>query len=325
MTRLASTDSARPPATGTRSLTPKGCLLILLAAWAVWILIDLWRLGVFDGSMALADAVFEMPSLGLPLLVAIGVTALIVSARNRERRKKEFPDQPRMWEKRWNRTGARPVAYEKLAAPVMLAVMSTFVCAAVAVVSLVVVDDPFLKIAVTPFYLVGIGAWLFAGNKAARVIKFRRTWFEYDSFPFFLGGKLSGALVGIEPALGSETITATLRLVQERWTGSSGSRSGRTRVRSVVREDARQYRREEVVERAVLWGAGQRKPSYGLRPALSVAFDLPADAQQTALSADPAFRWELQVTATRPGLDFDVTFLLPVYGAPDAAPISRAS
>ncbi len=313
MTEVPPADSARTPATRTRGLTPRGCLLIVLTAWAVWILIDLWRLGVFDGSMAPGDAVFEMPSIGLPLVVAIGVTSLIVSVRRQSRRRKEFPDQPWMWEKRWNRNGARPIAYEKLAGPVMFAATAAIGCVVVAVVSLAVVGDPILKIAVTPFYLVGLVACLLAGNKAARVIKFRHTWFEYDSFPFFLGSKVSGTLVGVEPAMASDTITATLRLVQERWTGSGGSKGGRTRVRSVVREEARQYRREEIVERAVLWGAGPRKPSYGLRPALSVAFDLPADAKATALSADPAFRWELEITAKRPGLDFEVTFLLPVY------------
>jgi hypothetical protein len=318
VTEAAPADSARPRATASRGVTPSGCLLILLAAWAVWVVIDLWRLGVFDGSMAPGDAVFEMPSIGLPILVGIGVTALVISVRRQSRRKKEFPDQPWMWEKRWNRTGARPIAYEQLAGPVMFAAMATFGCVVVAVLSLVIVNDPLLKVAVTPFYVVGLFAWLFAGNKTVRVIRFRHTWFEYDAFPFFLGGKLSGALVGLEPVMDSDTITATLRLVQERWTGSGGSRGGRTRVRSVVREEARQYGRDAIVERAVLWGAEQRKPSYGLRSALSVTFDLPADAKPTALSADPAFRWELQVTATRPGLDFDVTFLLPVYAPPGA-------
>jgi hypothetical protein len=317
MTEVAPADSTRPRATLTRGLTPRGCLLIVLAAWAVWVLVDLWRLDVFDGSRALGDAVFDMPSIGLLILVAIGVTALVVRVRNQDRRKREFPGQPWMWEKRWNRNGARPIAAEKLTGPMVFAVSATFACGIVAGLSLAILDDPLLRIAVTPFYVVGLGAWLYAGNRAARVVKFRHTWFEYDSFPFFVGRKLSGALVGIEPATGADTITATLRLVQEHW--SSGSRSGRSRVRSVVREEARQYRREDIVDRAVLWGAGPRKPSYGLRPALAVAFDLPADARQTALLSEPAFLWELQVTATRPGLDVDVTFLLPVYTPPQAA------
>ncbi len=320
MTELASADSARPPTTGTRGRTPKGCLLILLAAWAVWALIDLWRLGVFDGSMALGDAVFEMPSIWIPIVVAIGVTALIIQSLSQSRRKKEFPEQPWMWQKRWNRNGARPIAFEKLTGPLVFAVSATFACGVAAVLSLAVLDDPLLRIAVTPFYLVGIGAWVFTVNRAARVLRFRHTWFEYDTFPSFLGQKVSGALVGIEPVAGSETIAATLRCIDEHWSGS-GSR--RVRVRRIVREEARQYRREDIVERAVLWGAGPKKPSYGLRPALAVAFDLPADAKPTDLLTEPAFRWELQVTATRPGLDFDVTFLLPVYAPAHAGPATR--
>jgi hypothetical protein len=310
MTDVESPDQVRSRASGNKGLTPRGCLLIVLAAWAVWVFIDLWRLGVFDGSMALGDAVLEMPSIGIPLVVAVGLTGLVMSVRSQRRRKKEFPDEPWMWEKRWNRAGARPIAYEKVVAPLVFAVAATFACGVVAVLSLVILDDPFLKIAVTPFYLAGIVGWAFAINQAARVFKFRRTWFEYESFPFFVGSPVSGALVGIEAAMSSDVITASLRLVQERW---SGSGRGRTRVRSVVREETRRYRREDIVERGVLWGGRRGTPTYGVRPALAVAFDLPADARQTELLAEPAFRWELQVTAQRPGFDFDVTFLLPVY------------
>jgi len=309
MTGVASAQSARSKSRGP---SPKGCLLVVLAAWGLWLLVDLWRLGVFGGSMSLADAVFEMPSVGVPILFAIGLTPLVLIARRRDRRKKEFPDEPWMWEKRWNRTGARPAAYEKLAGPLVFAATATTAGGMAAVISLVILDDPLLKFAVTPFYLVGIGACVFAVNRAARVIKFRHTWFEYESFPFFLGASLSGALVGVELVTGSDPIIATLRLVQERWSGS-GPRGGRTRVRSVIAEQARQYRREDIVERAVLRGGRQGTSTGGLSPALRIAFDVSADAKQTDLLAEPAFRWELQVTARRPGLDFDVTFLLPVY------------
>jgi hypothetical protein len=319
MSEVAPTDSTRPRATGTRGLTPRGCLLIVLAAWAVWILIDIWRLGVFDGSMALGDAVFEMPSVGLPIVVAIGVTALIISVRNQSRRKREFPDEPWMWEKRWNRSGARPIAAEKLAGPLVIAVSASFACGVVAVLSLVILDDQLLRFAVTPFYLFGIGAWVFAVNRAARVIRFRRTRFDYDTFPFFLGARMSGVLVGTEPVTGSETIAATLRCVDEHW---SGSGKGRAKVRRIVREEAREYRRDALVERAFAGKDMAGVPANDIRPVLPITFDLPADATPTRLSGDPSFRWELQVTAKRPGLDFDVTFLLPVYGPPDAAPAS---
>jgi hypothetical protein len=314
MTEVASTDQGRSRTPGARGPSPRGCVLTVLAAWAVWALVDLWRLGVFDGSMRLADAVFEMPSIGLPILLAIGLTPLVISARAQGRRKKEFPDQPWMWEKRWNRASARPIAYEKLTGPMVFAVSATFACGVVAVLSLVILDDQLLKFAVTPFYLAGIVAWVVAGNRAVRVVRFRRTRFDYDTFPFVLGARMSGVLVGIEPVTGSEAIAATLRCVDEHWSGS-GAR-GRARVRRVVREEAREYRRDAFVERAFAGLDMAGVPSHAIRPVLPIAFDLPADARPTSLNTEPAFRWELQVTARRPGLDLDVTFLLPVYQAP---------
>lgn len=289
----------------------RGCLLAILGAWAVWVLIDLLRLGVFTGSMSLGDAIWEMPSLGIPLVLGVAVAVMAVTVRREMLRKREFPDEPWMWEKRWNRSGTRPISFQTLVAPLTMAGLVLCVAVMAGVLSLVIVRDPILKIAVIPFYVAGLVALGWAGYLVARAIRSGWPFFRYDTFPFFIGQEMSGVLFGLERLGGAETVQVTLRMVEEE-RKRSGSRRSQV-ARTVLSEDTHTHSIVEVVQRPLetVGREGQVNVKFG--PALAVKFALPASAKRTCLNGNPSIRWELQATAKQPGLDFDVTFLLPVY------------
>ena len=46
----------------------------------------------------------------------------------------------------------------------------------------------------------------------------------------------------------------------------------------------------------------------------TVQFDVPKDAPGTQLSADPYCYWEIVVSSKASGIDYEGTFLVPIYG-----------
>lgn len=119
-------------------------------------------------------------------------------------------------------------------------------------------------------------------------------------------------------------MAVTLRCVRERSVGSGKSAR-------VVRETLHEERRD-VAPEEVAFGRGSAAGLFKLvrradeEAALPVSFRLP---DERALSSDlfgsPKKLWELTVTAEVPGLDYEATFLLPVYSRPDRAGGSPAT
>ncbi len=308
---------ARPGAKGTRGgprqLSPRGCLLLLLAAWAAWVLVDLLRLGVLSGRRGAADAVFEMPSLGVPLLLAAGLLPLVLHVRGQERRKKAYPGEPWMWERAWDRAGARSMAPARLGAPLAFAVLLTAVAGMLAVVAVEVVGSTTLLVALAPFYAAAVAAWGLWAWRAAKVASLRRPYFRYARFPYFLGERLSGDLEldGIDD--GSRG-AVTLRCVRER---RSDARRRRRVSRETLHEEVREFSPASVAQRPVGLDAGEAQGG-ATRPVIPVKFDLPDGDLATRLFGDPVLRWELHARLERPGLDLEATFLVPVYRRPPA-------
>lgn len=285
-----------------------GCLWILLGGWLAWILVDLGRLGVLTGRRAALDALPDMPSLFIPAFFAVGLSPVAWRAWRRRRLEKEFPREPWMWERRWERAGARSMAVAKVLQPLAVGIPVTGVTIAVALVARFVVDSDLLLVALTPFYLVALGFWVWFAVRLGPLVRFGRPFFRYDLFPFRLGERVEGALEGIEKLEGFERMTLTLRCISERWSGSGRSRSVR---REVLHEEVREIGPAGVARRLV--GArdvGQAGPTRAVVP---VRFELPDRDLGTKLDANPARRWELHARAERPGFDFEASFLLPVY------------
>jgi hypothetical protein len=306
---MAGTRSSPKGTRGNRQLSPRGCLLILLGAWAAWVLVDLLRLGVFSGARRLPDALLEMPSLGLPLFLLVGLSPLAARLWWEARRKKAFPKEPWMWERAWDRLGARSTEPARLGAPLAFAVLLTLVCAMLVLVARTVARSDVLLLALSPFYAVTLGVWVWWGWRAARVFRLRGPYFRYARFPYFLGERLQGDLEvqGLDEMTRG---TLTLRCVRER----RGDARQRRRVsRETVHEELREISPASVAQRPVGSGA-DAAPGEATRPVLPVRFDLPDGDLATRLCGDPVLRWELHARLERPGLDLEATFLVPVYG-----------
>lgn len=302
----------RPGRAGGRE---RGCAVLLLTGWLAWVLVDLGRLGVFSGERELGDAVFDMPSVGWPLLLLVGLVPLVGRIWLESRRKKAFPGEPWMWERRWDRRGARPLEWRRLLQPLAIGVPVTVIAPLLAVIARVVVRSDFLLLALTPFYLFVLGFWAWWGFRLARLLRFRRPYFRYDRFPFFLGERVEGALEGVELLEGCARVSATLRCVREEWRGSGRSR---TRSRETLREVTQEIGPAGWVRRLVGPSAGSPGPG-ATRLVVPLRFELGAGDPGTKLAAEPAYLWELETRAERPGFDFQATFLLPVYAAPSPA------
>jgi hypothetical protein len=293
---------------------------VACGAWLLWVLGDLWRLGVLGGAQPLSDAITSMPSLGVALVVAVAFVPLILRVRWQEQRKRRYPGQPWMWFKRWNPAGTRPATTSRVMPLVMLGGSGIGVCVVLAAITFVIAPGRFPAWVGIPFYIGGAGIAAFAGYRVARALRSSSAYFAYDTFPFFLGKPVSGVLVGFDASVGDwEQLTVSLRCVEERF--RRRNRVGRDvsdTFRSVVWQTERRFEPSDLVLRPVPPGAnGSSQPV--LSPVLPVAFQLPADGKAWGGAGDIAILWELHVTGLRRGLDVDAVFEVPVYKAPAAA------
>ncbi len=296
-----------------------GCLLALLGGWIVWIIVDLARLGVLKGERSLGEALFGMWSFVVSLVLVVAFVPLMAQSWLQSRRKKAFPGEPWMWERRWNRVGARSLEMAKLWPPLPFGVLVTGLAVALAVVARYAIRSDLMFVALTPFYAFALGFWIWWGVRLARVLRFGLPFFRYATFPFFLGAQVEGTLEGVERIAGFSRLTLTLRCVLERWTGSGRSRC---RTRETIRELLLEIGPSAVVDRlAPALGAGGLLGA--VRPVVPVRFQLPNEDLGTKFFDDPARKWELHARAELRGFDFDAVFLLPVYAAPGSSDADR--
>ena len=128
-------------------------------------------------------------------------------------------------------------------------------------------------------------------------IKYGNSRLRFNSFPFYLGDKLSVVLVGL-PSQVNE-VQMDLRFVEEQYEirGSGKNRSQRVICYQLYHEN-RTLKGKDI------------SPSG----TLALEWDLPGEPELTsALSHRPARFWELEVRAETPGVDYHSRFLLPVY------------
>ena len=217
------------------------------------------------------------------------------------RRKRDKADKPWLRKKHWA-DGRIPSAYDA-ASPRALAVVG-LVCAGLSVGAVLLKsfgDRPDIQwggIGVAAFFAVVFFAGAFY-TRALRA-KFGRTWFKLNHTPGRIGGELAGT-IQLEKALHEPgTLQVTLRCLM------------------VIpkRKDTDSPRAEILWEdrQAISTGAN----TVGRHTDYEVRFPIPHDAKPTD---DPDSRrriyWELAVTAHQTGLDFNASFVVPVYRVED--------
>lgn len=142
--------------------------------------------------------------------------------------------------------------------------------------------------------------WWRAARQLGRALKFGHSRIEFTGFPCRLSKPV---VLRWEPFRGIHRVnqgTFTLRCVEE-WTEERDSGEGRTSF--LVQEE--------------IWSAKwllEQPRNFQLREEVDLRYELPADARPTQLSADKPLFWELEVKLDLPGLDFNETYLVPVYG-----------
>lgn len=144
--------------------------------------------------------------------------------------------------------------------------------------------------------------WILAvGNVIYRIAqfgKFGTGWLEFESFPFFVGQRISVGFYNRQ----FDIVNIECRFVEERFETAGSGNNRRTTKNSYRHYQHRQRKRFT--------------PGQFARIDLTIP-DNPQWSNQ--LIADPAVRyWELVIEAELPGIDFRTTFPLPVYHAPGA-------
>jgi hypothetical protein len=165
-------------------------------------------------------------------------------------------------------------------------------------------DGPWMvKAIVGAFDVVLLVLYWQAGKSLARCSKFGGSRIRFERFPCVLGGPV---LLHWLPAPGiarAEKGTFTLRCVEE-WFERRGS--GRNASTAMLHEEL--WHGTWHLEEACFLEAGE---------AVELRFELPVDARSTRLDTgaitERGVFWELEVRLELPGLDFDETYLVPVY------------
>jgi hypothetical protein len=168
-----------------------------------------------------------------------------------------------------------------------------------------------LKILVCVFDLIALYVWFLAARQLLRALKFGHSRIEFTSFPC---RPPKPVVIRWQPFSGISRVntgTFTLRCVAE-WTEGYGG--GDNRTVSLIHEE--------------IWSAKwilEQPRNLQLREQVELHYAPPADAPPTNLSADKPVFWELEVKLNLPGLDFNETYLVPVYGRSQTAPSPPAS
>jgi hypothetical protein len=188
----------------------------------------------------------------------------------------------------------------------------------------------FLILFTTPFHFMtyelwqeGGYSWLFPGVFCAaadacvllcllRVLRLVTRWLKcgrprisFQRFPFFLGGNLDVDLICSQQIVATGEVTVGLRYIQEAFeTSRSGSGSNSSTSTSVVC-----YQTYEDI-----WtiDADQWNAIGGVGRAMSIP--LPNESKYcNDLLARPARYWDLKITVPMNGVDYEASFLMPVY------------
>lgn len=153
------------------------------------------------------------------------------------------------------------------------------------------------------FALLGLFFWVRWAQMLADLLRYENSFLAYDEFPYFLGGTLRARLRAPRRLAVIDSLTLTLRCVQERYV-TTGYGSNRT-TRVVCYELYKDVLTLDPVRLANFVGA-----------AIPMEFRLPPDKLPTTLAATPPTYWQIEARGQARGADYEAYFLVPVYKNP---------
>jgi hypothetical protein len=137
-----------------------------------------------------------------------------------------------------------------------------------------------------------------AGYALSQFLKYGNSDLRFRRFPFFLGETIDLEFSNTRGIHAATNVTLTLRFVQDRLVTEQTTKGEREVVKSYH------------LYADTLNAAGENRSGATWIP---ISFRLPEGDYQTRLLENPASYWELEVKAAVKGVDFNSTFLLPVY------------
>jgi hypothetical protein len=248
-----------------------------------------WVLTVFGASFAAGG-----------LMVWSMALRQFAANRARVEATRRYPNEPALADYRWHPDGFEVSEWRRFATflpwPIGLTVfLSMFNWWAFAA------NGPtMVKVITGLFDLITLLMWCMAARQLGRALKFGHSRVAFTSFPC---RPSTPVILRWQPSKGINRInkgTFTLRCVAEWWERHG---AGKDQNNVLIHEE--------------LWSAKwvvDQPRNFHPKDDVELRYELPANAQPTNLSAEKPIFWELEVKLDLPGLDFNETYLVPVYG-----------
>lgn len=292
---------AEPPATHPGpSPSPVWMLCLLLGGFATF---GLWKEGLPP------NAYPAYLLMGAVTVTLGGLVGGLLYLRLRSFSGKH-PHQPWLWDSTWRRelkdeqlTRLLGHVPEQLGIGIMLALFN-----AIVLVGFHEEEHPPTGLYLFGVFVLGLDCVLFwlkvrpFARDVLALLRYGRTRLHLPAIPLALGSRVQVELEVPRGLAGLTEVRAVLRHVRERYEKQRRGTGSRRRTVTVKVRDIH-YERVQKVD------LGPKE-----RGTLVVELNLPKKLEAgTVLSASPRRLWELQLTSEVPGLDLDVTFVLPVY------------
>ena len=229
------------------------------------------------------------------LVTGVGIRGRMTSMR-RDETIRMHPNQPWMIDYDWDREGIRAGGFGNVVGGIYgLALFCTFLAPFHWWAWMSPAGGLFVKVLV-------VGLEFFAFLFALSVLRNSLRWLQYGQsklrfaqFPFHPGERLE---VEFSPNR-FDRLHVTLRFRKRQAARSGTGESANTRIVDDT-----------------LYEAEQSLDCSALDAEVSIAFDLPAnDEWVNSIAAEPSYAWALEIKAEAPGVDFEESFLLPVYAS----------
>jgi len=246
--------------------------------------------------MVLIGAMFF--SAGLFLFLH-GVNGMIRKS-SYNRKSAETPGQPWLFDFHWRQEGIKFSAFNAMVGRLVGALVWNLFLVPFFWVGYTQPGAMYFLIVAGLFALLGIFFWVRWAQMLADLIRYGNSFLAYLEFPYFLGNTLRARLRAPRRLGLIDSLTLTLRCVQERYvtTGSGSDRSSRVVCYELYKD--------------VLSFDQQRLSNY-VGAEIPVEFRLPADKLPTTLAATPPTYWQIEARGQARGAAYEAFFLVPVY------------
>jgi len=135
------------------------------------------------------------------------------------------------------------------------------------------------------------------------LLRYGNSFLAYEEFPYFLGGTLRARLRAPRHLAVLNSLSFTLRCVQERYVTTGAGNNRRSQV--VCYE----------LYKDVVTLDHERLANF-VGAEIPVEFRLPADRLTTSLADTPPTYWQIEAKGEARGADYQAYFLVPVYKKP---------